>query len=456
VDDAPGFVLLFKAALVLGGSLQTLRMLAALAGVGTVVLTSMLARELGGRGFAQFFAGLCVLAAPVCLGVDTLLCCGAFEPLFWLGCALLALRAVRTGRAELWLWFGLVAGLGLQVKYTMLLVLACFLAGMLLTGARRELRQGLFWAGAGVALLIFLPALLWQIRNHFPLVTDLRNIARTGKNVISSPLDYVAQQIEFLNPLLLPFWLGGLILLLRRQGTRFLGLFYLLLLAAMILLHGKDYYLAAAYPMLFAAGAVAAEEGLGRWGRGRTWPRVFLAGYVAANFLLVAPVTLPMLAPERLLAYQEVIGLQDRKQETNPTGRLAQRFSDQFGWPELAEEVAVVYRSLPEAERARAAIFAANYGEAGAIDRFGPALDLPPAICAHQAMSFWSLPPVEPATVICLGCERETLERCYGSVTLAGVHFHPWGMPYENRPIFLCRGLRTPLRVLWPRLTHWN
>ena len=118
--------------------------------------------------------------------------------------------------------------------------------------------------------------------------------------------------------------------------------------------------------------------------------------------------------------------------------------------------MAAIYRALPASERAGTGIYAGNYGEAGAINQFGPALGLPTAICAHQADSFWGLPALEPATLICLGCDREGLERSFHSVHLAGQHFHPWGMPEENRPIYLCRGLRTPLNVLWPRITHWN
>jgi len=458
VDDAPGFVLLAKAALLLGGSLPVVRLIPALAGAGTVLLASFFARELGGRTFAQVLAGLGVLAAPVCLGVDSLLCCGAFEPLFWLGCALLALRVARTGGTRPWLAFGVVAGLGLQVKYTMLLVLACFLAGLVLTPMRRHLRQPRFWAGAAVALLIFLPALLWQVRNDFPLVTDMRNIQRTGKNVVLGPLEFIGQQIEFLNPMLLPLWLAGLVALLRNGRTRFLGCFYLFLLAAMILLHGKNYYLAAAYPMLFAAGGRAMEKALEAWPwtRGRLWPQGALLGLVAANFLLIAPALLPFLPPQRMVAYQTALGIHPRKQEVSHEGPLDQRLADQFGWKEMAEEVAAIYRTLPEGERIRTGIYAGNYGEAGAIDQFGPALGLPAAICAHQADSYWGLPAVNPDTFICLGCGREGLEREFATVTQAGAHANPWGMPYENRPIYLCRGLRTPLRTLWPSIIHWN
>ena len=177
---------------------------------------------------------------------------------------------------------------------------------------------------------------------------------------------------------------------------------------------------------------------------------------MGATFLLIAPLVLPLLPPERLVAYQTSLGVRPRKQEVSHDAFLDQRLGDQFGWPELADEVAAIYRALPEAERAGTGIYAGNYGEAGAINQFGPALGLPAAICAHQAESFWGLPAVEPRVFICLGCDREGLEVNFDSVVLAGEHFHPWGMPEENRPIYLCRSLRTPLKVLWPRITHWN
>ncbi len=458
VDDAPGIVWLFKAALLMGGSLPVVRALAALGGALTVLSASLLARELGGKGFAQAFAGLCVLGAPIFLAMDGILCVGAYEPLFWMGCALLALRIARTGDSRLWLWFGLVAGLGLLLKYTMGLVLVCFLVAMVLTPLRREFRKPAFWAGVGLALLLFLPTLLWQVRNHFPLLTDMENIRREGKNVVLGPWAFVKQQIEFLDPLLLPVWLAGLVALFRRREARVLGWFYLLLLTAMILLHGKNYYLAAIYPMLFAAGAVALESAFDRWrwSRERIWPRVAVAGAVGATFLLFVPALVPLLPPQKLLAYQVRLGLKPERSEVNHDGPLDQVLGDQFGWPEMAQEVARIYDALPPGERARTGIYAGNYGEAGAINQFGPALGLPTAICAHQADSYWGLPAVEPANLICLGCSREGLEGHFESVTEVGVHHSPWGMAEENRPIYLGRGLRTPLHTIWPRITHWN
>jgi hypothetical protein len=177
---------------------------------------------------------------------------------------------------------------------------------------------------------------------------------------------------------------------------------------------------------------------------------------VALTGVLFVPLLLPVLRPERLAALQAAVGFKAPKSEVSHEAALEQRLGDQFGWREMTDEVAVIYRSLTPAERARTGIYAENYGEAGAIDQFGPALGLPPAICAHQADCYWGLPAVEPTTLICLGCSREGLEQDFDSVIQAGDHEHPWGMRYENGPIYLCRGLHTPLKVLWPRITRWT
>ena len=219
VDDTPGIVWVFRLALVFGGSLPVVRLLAALGGAGTVLLSSLLARELGGGCFAQVFAGLCVLAAPVFLAFTSVLCVGSFEPLFWIGCVLLVVRIARTGKSRLWWWFGVVAGLGLEMKYTMGLVLAVFVrCPALLTPLRRELRRPAFWGGLAVMALLFAPTLLWQVRHHFPLLTAMETIRRDGKNVVLPPLAFILQQVSILNFTLLPYWLAGLASLLFFRG----------------------------------------------------------------------------------------------------------------------------------------------------------------------------------------------------------------------------------------------
>jgi hypothetical protein len=454
VDDAPFIAGCAKVALWLGGSLPAVRLLPALAGAGKVALSMALARQMGGGRFAQGLTGLCILGVPVFLGMDSILCVGAFEPLFWMGCAALLTEVVRTGNARLWPWFGVLAGLGLEAKYAMLVFGLAALLAILLTPLRRELRKPWFWAAGLLALLIFLPTLLWQVRHGYPLLEDMAAIRRLGKNVVLGPVAFLWQQVQMLNPLLFPLWFAGLgsLLVGRQARLRVLGLLYLGVLGLMMALQAKDYYVAAIYPMLFAAGAVAVEAWLDR----RTWARATLLSAVAAVTLLLLPALLPFLPPARLLAYQQALGLRPAKLEVRHEGPLDQRLGDQFGWPELVDDVARIYHALPPEERAATALYAGNYGEAGALNHLGPALGLPPAICAHQAHWLWGPPAQEPRTVIALGCSRKGLERVFASVEVAAEHHHPWGMAEENGPIHLCRGPRKGLRELWPDLKHWD
>lgn len=461
VDSAPLIALYAKVALLLGGSLPVLRSIAAVAGAGKIALTVVLARELGGKRYAQFLAGLCVLLAPIFLAADSLMTMNSFEPLFWMGCVWALIRIVRTADSRYWIAFGVFAGLGLENKHSTLFFGAAVAVALVLSPQRRELGKRWIWIGGAIALLLFLPNLLWQIRHGFPTLEDLENVKRTHKNVWPGPLGFVKEQMLFLHPLLLPVWLTGLVSLLfgRLSRARILGWTYLVLLGLMIAGQAKNYYLAPIYPMLFAAGAVVVEGWLAgaRWSAGRVWPRAAIAMLVllvAAPFL---PAILPFLPPNRLLAYQRKMHAAPAKSEVNHDGPLEQRLGDQFGWPELVADVAKIYNALPPEERARTGIFASNYGEAGALNLYGPALGLPAPICAHQNHYFWGPPKVEPENLIWLQWGRQGVEDHCRSVEQAGVHFHPWGMEEENRPIYLCRGLKHTIAEYWtPDFKHWN
>ncbi len=460
VDHAPLVALYARVALLLGGSLPALRILPALAGAGVVALTMLIAGRLGGGRFAQTLAGLCVLASPVYLAMDGLLSMNAFEPLFWIGCVYLVIRVAQTGDRRLWVWFGVLAGLGLENKHSMLLFGFAIAAALLLSPERGELRKPWIWIGGAIAGVIFLPNLIWEARHGFATLEDLENVQRTGKNVVLGPVQFVAQQIVIVHPILFPVWLSGLVSLLagKARRLRVLGLAYLVLLVTMFVLKAKHYYLAPIYPILFAAGAVAIEDCLGRRGfaAGRVWLKTAVVTLVVLAGAIIAPMTVPILPPDRLVSYGRALGFVPPKIEVHHDGPLEQHFGDQFGWEELVADVANVYGSLPAEERARTGIFASNYGEAGALNLFGPAYGLPPAICAHQTHYFWGPGDFRGDSLIWLQWDREGIEPFCTSVEEAGGHFHPWGMAEENRPIYLCRGLRAPLAEIWPRLKHWN
>lgn len=460
VDCAPLVALYAKLALLLGGSLPVVRLIPALAGAAVVALTMLLARQLGGGRFAQAFAGLCVLAAPIRIAVDSLLTMNAFEPLFWMGCVWLLIRIVQTGDSRLWLWVGVLAGLGLENKHSTVFFGFALAVAVVASPLRRELRKPWIWLGAGIALLLFLPNVLWQVAHGFPTLEDLENVRRSGKNVVLAPLGFLGQQAAMNHPVLLPVWITGLVSLLVGKGRRYrvLGIVYLVFLVTMLLMKAKNYYLAPIYPVLFAAGAVAVDAWLeGRaWTRARLWPRAAMASMLVASTVIWVFAMLPILPPERLLAFQGALGIRPAKTEVAHEGPLEQRLGDQFGWPELVAEIARIYNALPPEERARTGVFASNYGEAGALHLFGPSLGLPQAICAHQNHFFWGPPDFKGDTLIWLQWGRQYLEPLCREVVQVGEHHHPWGMAEENRPIYLCRGLRTPLAQMWPDLKHWN
>jgi hypothetical protein len=152
----------------------------------------------------------------------------------------------------------------------------------------------------------------------------------------------------------------------------------------------------------------------------------------------------------------KAIGLEQPAIETHKLGPLPQIFADQFGWQEMAASVARVYNNLPPEVRARTAIFAQNYGQAGAIDLFGPQYGLPPAISGHQNYFLWGLRGYTGESMIVMDDRRENLEPLFTSVQKAESVFHPYSMPYEHFDVFYCRGMHQPLTQIWPRLKKWN
>src|ERR1700689_2671948 len=195
VDAAPLVGVYAKIALWMGGSLAALRIIPALAGTALIALTILIARELGGGRYAQFLAGLCVLLSPAVLVMDNFLSMNAFEPLFWMGCIWVVARILRTGDSRLWIWFGVLAGLGLENKHSTLSFGFAVTVALLLTQHRREFVRPWIWIAGAIAVALFAPNLIWQIRHHFPTIEDLANVRREGKNVVLGPVAFVKEQI---------------------------------------------------------------------------------------------------------------------------------------------------------------------------------------------------------------------------------------------------------------------
>jgi 4-amino-4-deoxy-L-arabinose transferase-like glycosyltransferase len=440
-----------------GHSILGIHLIPALAGAGLVTLTGLLVHELGGRQFAQLLAGLAIVVASVYLTMHSYLSMNAVEPLIWTGCAYLLVRMIRTGNTRLWLAFGFLSGLGLLNKTTMAMFGLGLVFGLLLSPARKLMASRWFLLGGAIAALIFLPNLVWMIGHDFPMLELLANIRRSGRNVSLAPLQFLLEQVVLMHPLTLPLWLAGLgALLLGREGRayRALGWAYLVVLGVLLATQGRTYYLAPAYPMLFAGGAVSIERWMSpiRW----RWLRPAYAGALAIGGAILAPFFLPMLPPETYIRYADALHIQQLKIETFATGKLPQLFADRFGWPEMAETTAQVYRSLPPEEQAVAAILTGNYGQAGAIDFYGPQLGLPAAISGHQNYYYWGPRDYTGEAVIALGMSPNVLRAYFADVRPAATVRHPYSMPYENLTIFVCHGPRQPLNEIWANLKNWS
>ena len=442
---------------VLGDSLSAIRFPAALAGAGTAVLTGMIARELGGNRFAQGLAALCLVLAPGVLALDHFLSMNAFEPLFWMGCVYLVMRIIRTGDARLWLWFGVIAGIGLENKHSMLIFGFGLVAGLILTRDRRWLRSPWFWVGGTIAFLLFLPNLLWNIQNHFPFLELQANIRRSGRDVRLSLFMFFGQEILAMLPLSLPIWLAGLwYLFFDKAGKRFrvLGWAWAVTAGVILALSPRIYYLFPAYPILFAAGSVAWERWLAAV-RAQWIKPVYVTLMVLMGALL-APTMIPLLPPEAYIRYAAATHLQQPRVENHRLGPLPQLFADQFGWEEMAATVAGIYNSLPPEVRAKTAIFGQNYGQAGAIDLFGPKYGLPPAISGHQSYFIWGPRGYTGESIIVMAGRQQDLESRFATVQKVASVYHPYSMPYEHFDIFYCRGLKRPLSEIWPQVKNWD
>ena len=457
VDHPPLIALVaWIARYLFGDSLIGVRFFPALAGAVTVWFTGKVTREIGGGAFAQVLAALAVIAVPIYLIMHHWLTVNAFEPLLWMACIWCIVRAINQNNPRYWIWVGVLVGITMEDKYTIAFFGFAIFIALALTRERRFLATKEFWTGIAIALLIFLPNLIWLVRHDWPFLELMHNVRQSHRDIVRGPLEFVVDQVKIMNPVLFPLWLGGLIwLFLGREGIRFrvLGIVYIVLLAMMIALRGKNYYVSAIYPALFAAGAVAFEQiTSARW----KWNRAVYPVLIVGSTFVLAPTVSPILSPENFIAYQKKFGIEPPKAENQRTGPLPQYFADEFDWRQMAEETARVYKSLPPEEQARTAIFANNFGEAGAIDFFGPRLGLPKAICNHQSYWLWGPRDYDGAIVIVLGSNGSGDREHFQSVEPVGHVDHPYSRRDEHFDILLCRGFTGDLREAWKKIKKYD
>lgn len=437
-----------------GNSLFAVRLLPALAGAAVVFLTGWIARELGGGLFAQFLAALAILFAPAYLAFDSFLSMNAFEPLFWLLCVWIVIRMVNGGSPKLWLVFGAIAGLGLENKHTMLVFGFALIAGLLISGHGHLFHSKWIWIGGAIAFAIFLPNLIWEARNGWPQIAVVRN-AQEFKNVQIGPLRFIADQILFLQPIELPVWLAGIVwFFAAAEGKRFrfLGWAYFIVMIIFICLHGKSYYALPIYPILMASGGIAVETFFFGLKRKRRWLASAYCGLIVIAGLITVPFGVPLLPVGTFIRYSQILPYgRGVKTERDPTVALPQLYGDMFGWDNTASIVARVYHDLPVQERASCAILAGNYGEAGAIDYYGPGLGLPKAISGHNNYYLWGPRNYSGECVIVFGENADRYARLFGEAQLVASITDEHAMPSEQGVhVYVCRKPSAPLAILWP------
>jgi hypothetical protein len=455
VDQPPLVPLIAAGSQLFGMSLVALRATAALFAAAGVFVSCRLVQEWGGGRFAQILTAIVVALTPVLCAFGEKGGPDMVGLWLWPLAALYVSRLIDGADSRWWLAVGACLGVACEAKYSVIFFGIALVAGVALTSARRIFATPWFAAGMALAAIIVLPNFLWQAMHGFPMWELLRNAQITGKNVVLSPAQYVVQQVFITNPLLAPLWIVGLVCAFLNAKLRWVGWTYVLLVAVMIALHGKHYYPADVYPLVIASGALAIEG----WTRGVTWLRPVIAVAAFVFSLWLIPIVEPILPEARAAAYQVTLAHALHTSTASETSRqvsIGQDFADMHGWPQLVALVAHVYDSLPPSQRKEAAIVANNYGEAAAIDFFGGAYHLPPALSGHNNYWLWGTHGYSGNVVIDVHGDCGAGEHLFRSSLRAATFDAPWVMSFEQHiPIMICRGIRTPLRVLWPRLKHY-
>lgn len=455
VDQPPLVPLLAATLYETGLGLWFVRLPVVLAAAALVWLAVRFARLLGGSDGAAALAGLACAIAPMLIGSTGTLNTSAFDPLAWTAIAFCLVAALR-GVAGRWLLLaGVVAGLILQVKYAALFWLAGLTLGLLVTPERRVLAMKPLYVGAAIAAAIAAPSVIWQALHGFPFLE--LGAAAKDKNADVALLPFLGNQVFVMNPALAPLWLAGLVAPFasaRFRDLRFIPIACAVVFAIVRTGHGKDYYLAPLYPTLFVLGAVALVPLLTA-----TWRKLLAGVTVAAAVALsviALPLTLPVLPPDRIAPYMQMLGVAPQQQERSFAGtELPQHFADQLGWRDMARQVETAWARIPATERAATAIMTGNYGEAAALDLYGQGL--PPTLSGHNQYFLWGQRGQRPENLLLIRQDLADLAPSCREVIRLGTTFSPLAMAYENgKSIALCRGLTRPLAALWPQVKHFE
>ena len=420
-----------------GLSLVGLRLFSVLAQMKAIFVTGLIAREFGGKRLAQALAALCVALSPLPLFEGTEFQYSSFDLLWWVLIAYFVARLLNSENPRWWLAIGAVIGLGLETKYTILFFLAGILGGLVLTPARRFFATRWFWFGVALALLIFLPNFLWQVHHHFIYRDFFAHIH--ARDVRQGRADgFLLQQLYIcVNAAATPIWIAGLIAFFRSPRYRLFAWMYLIPLALFFFDKGRAYYLAPAYPMLLAMGAVAVERWLPT--RSRPW-RIATQAIFYPAFALVGALFIAILVPIA---------------NSGPIRTFALKINgdlrEEIGWPELIQQLAAIRDTLPPDQQQSLGILTGNYGQHGAIEILGPAYHLPAPIGMTNSAWLRGYPTPQPTTLIVLGFSQAGADRTFTNCRFAGHESNSLHVDNEesHNDIFLCGPPRQPWPEYW-------
>ncbi len=452
MDFPPAIAILANIERFFSDSLIVLRSAPALAAAAIVVLAALIARELGGGRRAQILAAITVICSPVFMRPGNLFQPVVFDQLWWtLGLFALA-RLGNDDRPRWWVLLGVAGGLGLLTKFSILFFGFAVLVGLAVSPKRTALRTRWPWIAVALALAIGSPSVIGQVQLHFPIVGQMADLRQTqlGRVTVSA---FVGTQLLYgAGTLIAAFGAAFFLVTPARSAFRHVAATCVAAFLLLLVLHGKPYYIAPIYPALYAAGWTAIES--------LPAPRVrpLVMGVATAGILiwgvLVFPLGYPVLSPPRMARYLERLGIKQAAETNRGTVlRIPQDYADMLGWEAQTRAVAAVFDSLTPDEQRTAAIAAGNYGEAGALQFYGPRYGLPPAVT--NAGSFWYFGPGDRPgdPLVALGSDSADLARNWRTVTRVGRVINPWGVPEEQDvPIWVARGEKETVQALWPSL----
>ncbi|MCI0474495.1 MAG: glycosyltransferase family 39 protein [Ignavibacteria bacterium] len=448
VDQPPLSIWILAAwKFLLGDSLFVIRLLPAFISSIRIFILGLFTFRLGGGRSAVIISTVTFMLTPIFLGMTTIYSMNVFDFFFWILTAYIFLQILESSNNKLWYTLGIVIGLGLLNKTSMLWLGAGVFAGTIFTPLREDLKTKYPYIAALIALLIFSPYIIWNLFHDFAHLEFMRNAAAHKYGGLT-PVSFILDMILILNPFSFFIWIPGLIFYFFNRNARiFRPLGYIWLVTFVILFinwHSKAEYLAPAFQILFAGGAVM----IVKWNARIPRLKYAIVIPVIVLNLILAPLARPLLPIKSFLDFQSALVLKAPNNEGHET-ELPQFYADMFGWEDLAKNVYNVYQSLPEEEKRRTVIYCNNYGEAGALEYFGKKYKLPKVICPHNNYWYWWPENLNAANVIIIGGNIEEHLQSLEQVEAAGVHKTKYAMPYENNlTLFIGRGLKVSLRQI--------